>query len=249
MRSTLIIALVLASIGHVFGNFAELMKQGDVYDAKYEPDAALQYYLPAEKLEPENAVLLVKIARQYVFRMTDLAAKSEKIASGRKALAYAERAVKAAPGQCDPHLSVAICLGKLTPLMSNKESVEASRRIKTAAEKATKADPRNDYAWHMLGRWHQELAQIGGVTRAVALIVYGGLPAASNEEAVRCFEKSIALRPDRLIHHVELGRTYAAMGRKEDALKHLRKGLAMPDTEKDDPETKQRGRAALEQMG
>jgi hypothetical protein len=127
MRSALIIALVLASIGHAFGNVAELMKQGDVYDAKYEPDAALQYYLPAEKLEPANAALLVKIARQYVFRMTELASMSEKIASGRKALAYAERAVKAAPGECDPHLSVAICLGKLTPFMGNKESVEASR--------------------------------------------------------------------------------------------------------------------------
>ena len=248
MRSTLIIALLLASIGHAFGNVAELMKQGDAYDAKYEPDAALQYYLPAEKLEPANAALLVKIARQYVFRMTELASMSEKIASGRKALAYAERAVKAAPSECDPHLSVAICLGKLTPFMGNKESVEASRQIKSSAEKAVKLNPRNDYAWHLLGRWHQELADIGGVTRALAYVAYGGLPAASNEEAVRCFEKAIALRPDRLIHHVELGRTYAAMGRKDDAIKQLRKGLAMPNVEKDDPETKQRGKATLEKL-
>ncbi len=249
MRFPFFITVLVATCGQLFGNFAELVKQGDVYDAKHQPDAALQYFLPAEKLDPNNASLLVKIARQHVFRMSELTSKEEKLASGRTALKYAERAVKLAPAECDAHLSVAICWGKLTPLIGSREAVEASRRIKAAAETAVKLDPRSDYAWHMLGRWHQELAGVGGVTRALALVVYGGLPAASNEEAVRCFDKAIALRPDRLIHHVELGRTYAAMGRKAEALTHLKRGLAMPNTEKDDPETKLRGKATLKKLG
>lgn len=249
MRAPLVIATMLSLVSPSFGNFAELVKQGDAYDAKYQPDEALRYYLPAEKLDPDNAALLVKIARQHVFRMTGLKSKADKIASCRTALAYAERAVKLAPDECDPHLSVAICWGKLTPMLGSREAVAASHIIKTEAETAVKLNPRNDYAWHMLGRWHQELADVGGVTRALALVVYGGLPAASFEEAVRCFDRAIDLRPDRLIHHVELGRTYAAMGRKDDAVKCLRKGLAMPDTEKDDPETKQRGAAALKKLG
>ncbi|MFN0076771.1 MAG: hypothetical protein ACKVY0_09870 [Prosthecobacter sp.] len=248
MKPLLFIALIFAAFGHAFGNFTELVEQGDAYDVKYQPDAALQYYLPAEQLDPNNAALLVKIARQYVFRMNDLPSKEQKLASGRTALAYAERAVKAAPKECDPHLSVAICWGKLTPFMGNRENVEASSKIKMAAETAVKLNPRNDYAWHLLGRWHQELADIGGVTRALAYVAYGGLPAASNDAAIRCFEKAIALRPDRLIHHIELGRTCAAMGRKDEALKHLQRGLAMPNTEKDDPETKLRGKAALKKL-
>lgn len=248
MKTLLAIAAMLALASPSFGSFDEMVKQGDAHDAKYQPDEALRYYLPAEKLQPRNGELLVKIARQYVFRMTDLPTKEQKIASGRTALAYAERAVQAAPDKCDSHLSVAICWGKLTPLIGTRESVEASRKIKEASEKAVKLDPRNDYAWHLLGRWHQSLAGISGVTRTLAALIYGGIPAASYDEAVRCFQKSLKLRPDRLIHHVELGRTYAAMGRKDDALKHLRKGLAMPDIEKDDPETKQRGRATLEQI-
>lgn len=249
MKTKLALAAALILAGQAFGDLAELMKQGDANDAQFKPDAALQYYLPAEKLDPANAALLVKIARQYVFRMDGLASRDAKIASGRTGLSYAERAVKAAPNECDPHLSVAICWGKLTPHLGSKESVLASRMIKEEAGKAVNLDPRSDYAWHMLGRWHQELAQIGGVTRALALVAYGGLPAASNDEAVRCFQKAIALRPDRLIHHIELGRTYAQMGRKEEALKFLRQGLAMPNTEKDDPETKQRGKATLEKLG
>jgi len=120
--------------------------------------------------------------------------------------------------------------------------------VVSASETAVKLDPRNDLAGHFLGRWHQELAQIGGVTRALALVAYDGLPAALNEEAVRCFKKAVALRPDRLIHHIELGRTYAAMGLKDEAIKSLKKGLSMANIDKDDPETKQRGKSTLDKL-
>jgi len=231
-----------------FAGFAELVKSGDVHDARSECDAALQYYLPAEKIDPDNGALLVKISRQYALRMNDLPNKADKVASGKTALAYAERAVAAAPRDCDSHLALAICLGKLTPFIGAKEKIEASRRIKTAADQAVALDPKNDYARHLLGRWHQSLANIGGATRMLAGAIYGGLPAASNDEAVKCFKKSISLNPKRLIHVIELGRTYAMMGRKAEAKQYLEQGLSMPEKEKDDAETKQRGRESLKEL-
>jgi len=241
-----LIALTTAVSAHA--DFAELMKSGDDHDAKFQFDDALKDYLPAEKLEPDNGALLVKISRQYALRMNDLPTDADKIASCRKGLAYAERAVAVAPGECDSHLSVAICLGKLTPFLGAREQVEASRKIKVAADQAVKLDPKSDYAWHLLGRWHQSLANVGGATRVFARIIYGGLPAASNEQAVDCFKKAMALNPKRLLHVVELGRTYAMMGRKADAKKYLQLGLSMPNKEKDDPDTKRRGSASLKEI-
>lgn len=84
--------------------------------------------------------------------------------------------------------------------------------------------------------------------RALAQVIYGKLPAAKYEDAVRCSEKAIALNPNLLVHDIELGRTHAAMGRADDARKPITKGLAMPDTEKDEPETKARGRQILEKL-
>ncbi len=248
MKTTLTLLAAMLMAGHAFGDFAELVKQGDAADAKFKAEAALESYLPAEKLNPNDASLLVKIARQYVYRMADLASKAEQLKSGRTALAYSERAVKLAPGESDPHLAVAICLGKLSPLMGNKESIEASHKIKTEAGTAAKLNPKDDFAWHLLGRWNQELAQIGGVTRAVAMVVYGSLPSASYDEAVKDFQKAIALNPNRLIHYVELGRTYALMGRKEEAKRFIEKGIAMANRDRDDPETKERGRKTLESL-
>lgn len=248
MKKFLAVIFTLLLTSLVKADFAQLVKSGDIHDAKFESDQALKFYLPAEKLDPRNVNLLVKISRQYALRMSDLPKNSDKIASGRTALAYAERAVALAPNECDPHLSVAICLGKLTPLAGAREKIENSRKIKTAAEKAVKLDAKNDFAWHLLGRWHQSLANIGGATRALASVVYGGLPAASNEEAVKCFQKAMALNPNRLIHVVELGRTYQMMGRDAEAKRFLQMGLAMPNKDKDDPETKARGQASLREI-
>ncbi|MEI6399345.1 MAG: tetratricopeptide repeat protein [Pseudomonadota bacterium] len=82
----------------------------------------------------------------------------------------------------------------------------------------------------------------------MARVFYGKVPDATNEEAVKCFQEAIKLNPDRLIHHIELGRTYAQMGEIEDAKKCLKKGLAMPITGKDDPDAKVRGRETLNSL-
>jgi tetratricopeptide (TPR) repeat protein len=229
-------------------DLAGLIAKGDAADVAFQPDEALKHYLPAEQLAPKDAELLVKIARQYIYRMGELASVAEKIDSGKKGLDYAERAVKANPRLSDAHLAISICLGKIVQLQGNREKVVASKRIKETAERAVKLDPKNDYAWHLLGRWHQALAGMSSLVRGIVKIVYGELPPASNEVALDCFQKATKLRPDRLIHHIELGRTYAQMGNQEEARKALNKGLAMPNTEKDDPESKRRGREALAKL-
>ena len=131
---------------------------------------------------------------------------------------------------------------------SLKEQTVAARRIEDSAEKAIKLDPRNDLAWHVLGRWHTVLASVTGIKRTVAQLFFGELPAASNDDAVMCFQKAIEINPNRLMHYIELGQTYAQMGKTADARRLINKGLAMPDVEKDDPEMKRRGRETLAKL-
>ena len=76
-------------------------------------------------------------------------------------------------------------------------------------------------------------------------VVDGSKPTATFADAARAFETAAALNPNRLMHRVELGRTSANRGRKADAERELSRGLAMPSVEKDDPETKARGRKIL----
>ncbi len=222
-----------------------LIERGDASDRTFDAVEALKDYLPAAKLDPTNPLLMARIARQYRHLMSDATTRAEKLRLGELSLVYAKKAAALGPNDSEAQLSPAITYGKMLPLQGTKEQVENSPRIKAAADKAIKLDPRNDSAWHVLGRWHQVLANIGMLKRALGQLIYGTLPTSTNEEAVACFEKAIEINPHRLRHFIELGRTYAQMGQTAKARRFLEKGLAMPDTEKDDPEMKTRGREAL----
>ena len=206
-------------------------------------------YLPANKLEPDNVDLLVRIARQYRHLMSDTSSKKEKLRLGNISLEFAGRAATLAPNNAEAQLSPAISYGKMLPYMGSKDQVNASPRIKAAVDRTLQLDPNNDTAWHMLGRWNRVLANIGAVKRVLAKALYGDLPVTTNEAAEKCLLKAIAINPNRLMHYIELGRIYAQMGRKEEARKFIEKGLAMPNKDHDDPEMKEIGQETLKKLG
>ena len=51
----------------------------------------------------------------------------------------------------------------------------------------------------MLGRWHEGLAEVNPVMRSMALVAFGKLPDSTHEEAAACFQRAIALNPNRLM--------------------------------------------------
>ena len=230
-------------------NAAALIEKGGRFDEQLKEKEALECYLPANRLEPNNVDLLVRIARQYRHLMSDTTSKMEKLRLGNISLQYAQRAAALAPNDSEAQLSPAISYGKMLPYMTSKDQVAASPLIKAAVDRTLQLDPRNDTAWHILGRWNRVLANVNVVKRLLAKAVYGDLPVTTNEEAETCLRKAIAINPKRLIHYIELGRIYAEMGRKKEARDYILKGLSMPNKEKDDPEMKELGRETLKKLG
>ena len=95
--AALSLALVLAGTARGAELAEELIQKGDVFYDKLQAADALKFYLPAEKLEPENVRLLVRISREYRHLMSDASKPEEKLALGNTAVSYAERAVALAP--------------------------------------------------------------------------------------------------------------------------------------------------------
>ncbi|MGH8163897.1 MAG: hypothetical protein ACREP1_06145 [Rhodanobacteraceae bacterium] len=228
---------------------AALIAKGDPLDQELKAAEALKYYLAALKQEPNDVALLDRIARQYRHLMADASGKDEKLRLGHLSLDYAERGAKLAPHNAEAQLSPAISYGKMLPDLSSAEQVDAARRIKAGCERALALDPRNDNAWHILGRWNRSIAGMSGVKKVLAQVFFGKLPEASNEMAEKCLLKAIAINPHRAIHYIELGHIFVQMGRKNEARKYLEKGLSMPNQEKDDLEEKKVARELLANLG
>ena len=143
-----------------------LIAKGDQFDQRLQAKEALEVYLPANKLEPNNVKRLLCIARQYRHLMSDTSSKQEKLRLGNISLEFASRAATLAPNNAEAQLSPAISLGKMLPFMSSKDQIKASPRIKAAVDRTLLLDPNNDNAWHILGRWNRVLANTSVVKRA-----------------------------------------------------------------------------------
>lgn len=241
--------LWLAALGMALGAQAQpvgdLLREGDALDAKHRNKEAVGIYLQADTLQPNDAEILRRIANQYSGQVVSGSRSPENKELATKALAYARRAVKCDPANADAHLSLAICCGKAALFEGAGRRIEMSRLIHDEAEAAIRLDPKSEYAWHVLGRWNYELANFNPAMIFLAEAIYGKFPDASNERAAECFERAVAIRPDRVIHHVELGRTYAALGRKPEALAELKMGLSLPSREKEDDESKALARKSI----
>lgn len=221
-----------------------LIAEGDLFYAKLQASEALKYYLPAEKLEPNNVHLLIRISREYRHLMSDESDRTNKVKFGNLAVDYAKRAVAIDPKDADAQLAVAISIGKVQPFSGYRQRFDAVHVIKGATDKAIELDPQNDLGWHVLGRWYQGLAEVDPLHRTLAQAL-GGLPPATYQDAATCFEKAIQLNPNRPMHYIALGMVYVEMGKKEEGCRMIQKGLAMQNTEKDDPELKQEGQEVL----
>jgi tetratricopeptide (TPR) repeat protein len=245
----LILTLAPFARGEVTPPAAEtLLAEAAAAEARFDVARSLELYLAADRIQPDNPVTLQKIAQQLSDLSLVVQDEAAKKKQAEKALAYARRAVALAPENAVNVLSLAICHGKMAVFSDTRAKIEYSRLVKLDAERALALDPTYDWAHHVLGRWHYEVASLGGTTRFFIRLVYGGLPAASLDEAIAQLQRAVALAPARVPHHLELGFAYLAAGRKPEARASFTAGLALPSKELYDESAKERARAALAKL-
>ncbi|MEY4940434.1 MAG: hypothetical protein RIQ93_2169 [Verrucomicrobiota bacterium] len=209
---------------------------------------ALELYLAADRAQPNDPRILQKIARQYSDLVDEQTGDDERRRYARMALDYSRRAVALDPSKAENVLSLAISHGKLAVHSDLKTRIKYSRLVKEEAERALALDPRYAWAHHVLGRWHHEVATLGGAARAFLRLFYGGLPPASTAFAVQALQQAVELEPDELAHQLELGFAFAADGQTARARAQFEKGLALPSRRKHDELAKARARAALDRL-
>ncbi len=217
-------------------------------ELQLDPQAALVAYEAALQLAPGDARLLQKVAQQLSDLTPSAADVAEKRELATRALAYAERALALAPDEAVNVLSVAICRAKLAEYGGIGDKLRNSPEVKMLAERAVLLDANYDWAHHVLGRWHQEVAALGRASRWFLKLVPGDWPPASHEKAIWHLSRAAELAPQRVPHRVELGVAYLGAGRAAEARRLLMEALAMPSVELHDEAAKKRAKLILARM-
>jgi tetratricopeptide (TPR) repeat protein len=233
--------LMVASV-HSSGDWIE---QGDSFDRQFKSAQALAAYEKALATNPNDADLLRKISKQYVEMVLDAPSKKEKLRLAQLGYDIALQAKKLAPNDPEVRVTVAIAAGRLAFYSEPRRRLELSSVVKSESAKSVQLDPGFALGWHVLGRWNYEIANLNTVLRLAAEAVYGKMPSASNEEAIRCMTKAVELEPGNALFHAELGRAYLAAGRKDDAKRELQKSLTLPRRSRDAAGAQDRAKQAL----
>jgi tetratricopeptide (TPR) repeat protein len=194
----------------------------------------------------------VELLWRMSFTRVDIAktldAKNARQQQYEQALQLAEAALAADASNAHVHLAKAVVEGRMALDAGTQERVERSRLVKKHADRAIELDSTLDGAYHTRARWNREVSDLNFFERAVVKTVYGGLPQASFQQAVRDFKRAIELSNERF-HHLELGKTYVKMEEYDKAREQLQTVTELPAKDPFDQRYLEEAERLLDEIG
>lgn len=170
----------------------------------------------------------------------------------RRALFYANRAVKLDPQSSMAHYNVGLALGRLSEGASTKVKVASAKQIRISCEESMRLNPVLPWPVHIMGRWHREVAGFNLVEQKMISLFFGkGIEGGTYEEAIRYFDKAMKLDPKNPAHYYEMGVTYLRRGDRLDksyAKAYLKKAAEMPARFPEDVEVHQKAVKLLKEI-
>jgi tetratricopeptide (TPR) repeat protein len=226
------------------GNAA--MQVHDLRTALAHYEAALALDSTAYEANWRAAITLLDEGEQ----IPDSVKSPERDSLYARAERLARRAVAADSLGADGHFALAAAVGRASLTMGKKERIRRARVIRDEAQRAIELNPRQDGAYHILGRWNAEIMRLSGLSRFFAkrLLGAGVFGEASWEGAVSNMERAVALDPGRLYHRLELAEIYVDRKRYDDARTELAQLAALPDREIMDNAYRRQGEALAKKI-
>ena len=125
-------------------------------------------------------------------------------------------------------------IGKIGLLEGTKQKILNSYEVKKYGMKAIALEPDYEHCYHLMGRWHYELAELSWLERSIASLVYATPPKGSYKTALKLFKHAIRINSLEIRHHFWLAKTYDALGKYSLAKKEFRIVLSLKTKDKKD---------------
>ncbi len=216
----------------------DLIKQGDKYVEEFNDQKALDTYLQADKLSPNNWEIYWRISRSYIDIGEHLpdktsAQKDEQEKMYKKSLEYADKAVKLAPGEAITYVRRAIANGRIALFQGVFSAIGTVKDVKADCEKAIQLGNGGNYvqalAHYVLGRTHLKVCE-----KAYLLRLPLGLGWGDTGEAVKLLETANKLKPNFRMFLYELAKAYVEEDEYDKAKATLKLVEKAPVVDEDD---------------
>ena len=242
--------LLLAPAAATAQTAAEHVAMGDRDHTAMNATGALAHYEAAIAADPSDYAALWRASREAVDLGEYTKDEAQRKALYAKAEGYAKRAVSANANDAEGHFALARAIGRNALTMGARDRVKYAKQVREEALTALKLSPNHAGALHVMGIWNAEIMRLSGIERFFAKNLLGGkvFGSASWDDAVRYMEASVAADPERIVHHLDLGRVYADVGNVAKAREQLEWVAKAPVHEYNDARYKQEAELALAKL-
>lgn len=224
------------------------LKQGDIFYRQFNNRNALTSYKKALETQPNNFDYLSKIVRAYNDIGEDLSSE-ESEQYYEQAVQYAEKLQQMFPDRAESYYQLAVSYGNLALLRGSKEKVKLSGSVEKNIRKALAMNPDYADAYAVLGIYYKEVASLNSFLKAFARLFFGDLPEGTYDDALKAFQRAIALKTTRLVYtYFLIGDTYEYMDEPEKAKQAYLKAVGFPNTDHRDHAVKERARKRLQSL-
>jgi len=225
-----------------------MIKEAERLESSFHEYDALQKYKEVLRHQPTNLNSLCRasdLCSRIGHRETE---KSKKADYYKAAKTYAEVALKINPKSPEANFVMALAMGRMAMISSGREKVQYVNEIRNYAETTLKYDPNSFKAYHVLGKWNYEVSNLSPIERGLAKLLFGGLPKASLQDAIRYYEKSKSLEPTLAVNYLELAKAYHRNKQDDKAKEMLKKLETLPNKMEDDIRVKKEGKEMLREL-
>ncbi|EFO21226.2 microtubule dynamics protein regulator [Loa loa] len=150
----------------------------------------------------------------------------------------------------EAHKWYAIVLSYVSQHEGTREQVRQSLEIRKHLEKALDLNSTDATTWHVLGVWYFTYADLPSWKAAIVKTLFGSVPSATYEDALRCFQKAEFIKPNFDSSNLwYLAEVKTRLGQKEEAFELYKAAFKMPVITMDDGDTHDKAYEKLRKLG
>ena len=211
----------------IFTSPLDFIKKIDILNLEGNYQKELLELNNAVALYPDDVDLLWRLGRVHF----EIADQTENIAIHKKhfypGLESVKKALKNNPNSPRSNHWYAVLIGQIGLLEGTEQKIKNSYEVEKYALRAIELDPHYDGTYHVMGRWHYELANLSWIERKIAEWVYSTPPEGGYNQAADFFRKAINVKEDEIRHYFWLAKTYLEMDAYKDAKQTFEKILTL----------------------
>jgi tetratricopeptide (TPR) repeat protein len=224
-----------------------LLDLGDEAYGRFDNIQSLDRYAGAFRKCPDTYDALMKMTRALIDAGEDInAKKSESLFM--EGLRYADTLRRRYPDSGQSYFLTAVAAANLAQIKTGMKRVPFAMIIDGNIRKSITDDPRFAPGYVVLGGYCREVAIVSPLVKMLVHLFYGWAPQGTLVESEKVLQQALRLDPGNIYAHLELARTYSAMGKKPDAIALLEHIQGLPDAWHQDKKLKEQGRQILQRL-